>query len=128
MNPLKELRVALGLSQAEFGRRVGYSRRTIGEVERGETPISEQLARGVRSAFGLDLSSHVAGQADDATISRQLCDYIAVHGECSYGELLETFDLWGQQRMLRRALGELVESGRLSQRIEYGLTNYRRAS
>lgn len=46
-----ELREELGLSQAEFGRRIGYSDPYISQIERGIRPINLRFFNAVISGF-----------------------------------------------------------------------------
>lgn len=48
---LVELRETLGMSQAEFGRRVGYSDPYVSQIERGIRPINLRFFNAVLSGF-----------------------------------------------------------------------------
>ena len=51
---LKELRVALGISQAELGERIGVSRAAISRLESGSNNFTNQMVTSICREFGVN--------------------------------------------------------------------------
>ena len=51
MENLRERRLALGLSQAEFGKRCGYSRSYISEIERGTCKDTKKVLAAIQQVL-----------------------------------------------------------------------------
>ena len=49
---VKELRAALGLTQEEFGKRIGLAKSGISRIESGATGTTEQTLRSMCREFG----------------------------------------------------------------------------
>jgi putative transcriptional regulator len=62
-NDVRELRTALGISQADFGADLGVSRQTVIAIERGRYDPSLPLAFTIARYFGLTVEEvfHVDG-------------------------------------------------------------------
>lgn len=50
---LKELRIALGISQAELGERIGVSRAAISRLESGSNNFTNQMVTSICREFGV---------------------------------------------------------------------------
>ena len=61
---LKEIRVKLGLSQEEFGRRLGLSRAAIAAVEGGKNKFSQDVLCKLILTFNVNLNFLIAGIGD----------------------------------------------------------------
>ncbi len=51
---LKELRIALGISQAELGERIGVSRAAISRLESGSNNFTNQMVTSICREFGVN--------------------------------------------------------------------------
>ena len=51
---LKELRRTLGMSQEEFGRRLGVSNTAISKLEKGENKITELMTKSICREYGVE--------------------------------------------------------------------------
>lgn len=56
-NHLKEYRAKLGINQHEMGRRVGVSRQTISQIERGDYSPSVTLALKIAKVFAVPVEN-----------------------------------------------------------------------
>lgn len=54
-NKIINLRLALGLSKAEFGRQIGYSPTHIARLERGETKPRMEVINKIADNYGIDI-------------------------------------------------------------------------
>lgn len=51
---IKEIRKAIGLTQDEFGKRIGISNTAISKIEKGENNVSEQNIISICREFGIN--------------------------------------------------------------------------
>ncbi len=54
MNPVRALRLSLGLTQEAFADKLDMPVSVVGCYDRGTKPLNEQMAEKIRAAFGLD--------------------------------------------------------------------------
>lgn len=50
---IKEIRKALGLTQEEFGKRLGIKRNTLSQIENGVNNVTDQVVKLICSEFGI---------------------------------------------------------------------------
>lgn len=50
---IKDIRKALGLTQEEFGRRLGIKRNTLSQIENGINNVTDQVVKLICSEFGV---------------------------------------------------------------------------
>lgn len=54
-NRIKRIRKDLGLSQEDFGAKIGLSGSSVSMIERGERPVTEQTAKLICSVFNVSI-------------------------------------------------------------------------
>lgn len=54
MNAIKELRKELGLTQAEFAKRINISRANLGSIEIGRITLTERIVNDICREFGVN--------------------------------------------------------------------------
>jgi hypothetical protein len=104
--------------------RMKCSMRRVGAVERGKYAPSKAFLRDLNDAL---FGSGVATDEAAVGLTSQVEDYLAIHGESSFGELMISLNCQDEDSRgrLLRCLGQLIYSEWVERRKEHGLSYYR---